>query len=192
MKCEHVHQKISMWHFSYTCCRRFASKIFFRNFLGYTTPEFRCHNSLSSDVVHPQPQSVTLLQLEFFECPTDLTQPEFFHSDYGRKLWTWSNLCPIAETLAAVSSAMEHCDFSSKEAINSALKTLAITLNIPYRKLMLLCRLAVTGTTVSNWSWYIIGASLSESHTSVTALCTCVCMYVCLSVCLRPYTENFK
>lgn len=43
---------------------------------------------------------------------------------------------------------MEHCDFFSKEAINSSLKNLAITLNIPYRKLMLLCRLAVTGTTV--------------------------------------------
>ena len=39
--------------------------------------------------------------------------------------------------------------------------------------------------------WYIVGASLSEPHTSVTALCTCMCMYVCLSVCLRPYTENF-
>ena len=47
----------------------------------------------------------------------------------------------------------------------------------------------------ANW------ASLSEPHTSVTALqdaCVCmyVCMYVCLSVCLsayvRPYTENFN
>ena len=28
-----------------------------------------------------------------------------------------------------------------------------------------------------------IGASLSEPHTSVTALRTCVCMSVCLSVC---------
>ena len=26
----------------------------------------------------------------------------------------------------------------------------------------------------------MIGASLSEPHTSMTALCTCVCMYVCL------------
>ena len=32
----------------------------------------------------------------------------------------------------------------------------------------------------------IIGVSLSEPHTSVTALQdTCVCMYVCMSVCLR-------
>ena len=38
----------------------------------------------------------------------------------------------------------------------------------------------------------LVGASLSEPHTSVTALRTCVCMYVCMSVCLRPYTENFK
>ena len=63
----------------------------------------------------------------------------------------------------------------------------------------------------------LVGASLSEPHTSVTALQdTCVCMsvclsvcvrtrvYVCLSVCLRtyvyvclsayvrPYTENFN
>ena len=30
---------------------------------------------------------------------------------------------------------------------------------------------------------YIFGASLSEPHTSVTALRTCVCMAVCLSVC---------
>ena len=29
----------------------------------------------------------------------------------------------------------------------------------------------------------LIGASLSEPHTSVTALRTCVCMYVCMSVC---------
>ena len=29
----------------------------------------------------------------------------------------------------------------------------------------------------------VIGASLSEPHTSVTALRTWVCMYVCLSVC---------
>ena len=36
----------------------------------------------------------------------------------------------------------------------------------------------------------VIGASLSEPHTSVTALRMCVC--VCMSVCLRPYTENFK
>ena len=43
----------------------------------------------------------------------------------------------------------------------------------------------------------IIGATLSEPHTSVTALQdTCVCLSVCLSVCLRtyvrPYTENFN
>ena len=30
----------------------------------------------------------------------------------------------------------------------------------------------------------LIGASLSEPHTNVTALRTCVCMYVCMSVCL--------
>ena len=39
---------------------------------------------------------------------------------------------------------------------------------------------------------FIIGASLSEPHTSVTALCTCVCMLACLLACLRPYTVNFK
>ena len=39
----------------------------------------------------------------------------------------------------------------------------------------------------------IIGASLSEPHTSVTALQdACVCMYVCMYVCLRPYTENLN
>ena len=31
-----------------------------------------------------------------------------------------------------------------------------------------------------NFNSILIGASLSEPHTSVTALCTCVCMYVCL------------
>ena len=53
--------------------------------------------------------------------------------------------------------------------------------------------------TLGNQSFYfartnvpLIGASLSEPHTSVTALRTCVCMSVCLFVCLRPYTENFK
>ena len=39
-------------------------------------------------------------------------------------------------------------------------------------------------------SWELVGTSLSEPHTSVTALRTCV--YVCLSVCLWPYTENVK
>ena len=40
---------------------------------------------------------------------------------------------------------------------------------------------------------YIIGASLSEPHTSVTALCTHVCMLVCLLVGLdRPLTVNFN
>ena len=34
----------------------------------------------------------------------------------------------------------------------------------------------------------LIGASLSEPHTSVTALRKCVCMLACL----RPYTVNFK
>ena len=29
----------------------------------------------------------------------------------------------------------------------------------------------------------VIGAGLSEPHTSVTALRMCVCMYVCMSVC---------
>jgi len=35
----------------------------------------------------------------------------------------------------------------------------------------------------------IIGASLSEPHTSVTAFAEVVCMYVCF---LQPYTVNFK
>ena len=34
----------------------------------------------------------------------------------------------------------------------------------------------------------MIGASLDELHTSLTALRTCVCMLACL----RPYTVNFK
>ena len=42
----------------------------------------------------------------------------------------------------------------------------------------------------------MIGASLSEPHTSVTAfaevVCIYVCMYVCMSACLWPYTVNFK
>ena len=43
-----------------------------------------------------------------------------------------------------------------------------------------------TGTT---GAMDIIGASLSEPHTSVTALSTCVCIYACLD---RPLTVNFK
>ena len=35
-------------------------------------------------------------------------------------------------------------------------------------------------TTHLNIFWYIIGASLSEPHTSVTLLHTCVCMLACL------------
>ena len=39
----------------------------------------------------------------------------------------------------------------------------------------------------------MIGASLSEPHTSVTSLSTCVCIYACLLACLdRPLTVNFK
>ena len=40
----------------------------------------------------------------------------------------------------------------------------------------------------------MIGASLIEPHTSVTALlkCVCVCLLACLLACLRPYTVNFK
>ena len=34
----------------------------------------------------------------------------------------------------------------------------------------------------------VIGVSLSEPHTSRTALWKCVCIYVCF----RPYTVNFK
>ena len=39
---------------------------------------------------------------------------------------------------------------------------------------------------------HIIGASVSEPHTSVTALRTCICMLACLLVCLWPCTINFK
>ena len=39
----------------------------------------------------------------------------------------------------------------------------------------------------------LIGASLSEPHTSVTALQdACVCMSVCVRTYVRPYTENFN
>ena len=37
-----------------------------------------------------------------------------------------------------------------------------------------------------------IGASLSQPHTSGTALWKCVCIRMCLFACLRPYTVNFK
>ena len=43
----------------------------------------------------------------------------------------------------------------------------------------------------------VIGASLSEPHTSVIALrvacvCTCVCTCVCMFVCVWPYTGNLN
>ena len=38
----------------------------------------------------------------------------------------------------------------------------------------------------------IIGASLSEPHTSGTALRKCVNVRMCLLACLWPYTVNFK
>ena len=41
-------------------------------------------------------------------------------------------------------------------------------------------------------SFILIGANLSEPHTSVTAFAEVVCISVCLSVCPRPYTVNFK
>ena len=64
---------------------------------------------------------------------------------------------------------------------------MGISFSSPYLK--------VTNTFVlPSWAddtlnYALIGASLSEPHTSVTALRKlCVCMYVCL----RPYTVNFK
>ena len=48
---------------------------------------------------------------------------------------------------------------------------------------------------VPNLSWphaqAVIGANLSEPHTSVTALLD-VCMYVCMSACAWPHTENLN
>ena len=42
-------------------------------------------------------------------------------------------------------------------------------------------------------STVVIVASLSESHTSVTALQnTCVCLLACLLACLWPYTVNLN
>ena len=38
----------------------------------------------------------------------------------------------------------------------------------------------------------LVGASLSEPHTSGTALWKCVNVHPCLLACLRPYTVNFK
>ena len=38
----------------------------------------------------------------------------------------------------------------------------------------------------------LIGASLSEPHTSMTALRMCECMSACLLACLWPYTENLN
>ena len=38
----------------------------------------------------------------------------------------------------------------------------------------------------------LIGASLSEPHTSGTALQKCVNVRMCLLACLWPYTVNFK
>ena len=39
----------------------------------------------------------------------------------------------------------------------------------------------------------LIGASLSEPHTSVIALrVACVCVFVCLYVCVWPYTGNLN
>ena len=50
----------------------------------------------------------------------------------------------------------------------------------------------IRGSTITKYSGVnLIGASLSEPHTSMTALRMCVCMSVCL-VYVRPYTENFK
>jgi len=45
---------------------------------------------------------------------------------------------------------------------------------------------------LSNIQQTIIGASLSEPHTSVTSLRTRVCIYACLLACLDgPLTGNF-
>ena len=49
--------------------------------------------------------------------------------------------------LDAVRHSLEGCDFS-KDSINIALKELAEKLNVPYSKIMMLCRTAVTGVKV--------------------------------------------
>ena len=50
-------------------------------------------------------------------------------------------------------------------------------------------------STIDGLGEPLIGASLSEPHTSGTALRICVCMFACLLACLlaylRPYTVNF-
>ena len=53
-------------------------------------------------------------------------------------------------------------------------------MNIPRSEVLLLC-IAWWGIMVS---YMVIGVSLSEPHTSMTALVEVVC--------LRPYTVNFK
>ena len=50
------------------------------------------------------------------------------------------------------------------------------------------CQKVTHQHTACKLFFLIIGASLSEPHTSMTALVEVVCMYVCL----RPYTINFK
>ena len=39
---------------------------------------------------------------------------------------------------------------------------------------------------------FLVGASLSEPHTSGTVLQKCVNVHTYIRACLRPYTVNFK
>ena len=61
-----------------------------------------------------------------------------------------------------------------------------------YSELKIPCYTSCTWHMIHpNWSSVlIIGASLSEPHTSVTSLHTCVCMLACLLACLLAWTDH--
>lgn len=54
---------------------------------------------------------------------------------------------PIGILLQAVKDSLMQSDFS-KDSINAILRELSTNFNVPYRKLMLLCRFAMTGVKV--------------------------------------------
>ena len=69
-------------------------------------------------------------------------------------------LCSLlAECLKTAAQALRGCDFSSRGELDKVMRDLAADLQVSYRNLMLLCRLAITGVKVHDIGIQVYKAS---------------------------------
>ena len=64
-------------------------------------------------------------------------------------------VCPsliyIAQCLTVIKDTLETCDFDDTDVLNATLKDIALKLSVPFKQLMLLLRIALTGVKVGDW-----------------------------------------